>query len=926
MSELLSTALRYLEAGFSLFPLDYKSKHPRFDLLPRNESDTATWKPFITTSPTEEQVKEWFTDRRLNIGLIMGQVSGNVIALDFDQITAYDQWIERFPSIAATTATATTGKGMHVLLRLPPPIPGNWKIILDGQHIGECRGEGGYIAVYPSIHPNGNLYEWVTPPWENIVRVDSLAEVGISRVVGAENGFTQGENAPNNGKHPLPPRTQNFMVNGTVVGRGVNDELFNAAIQHAAAGYSSAETVSILGPVAERWYIGQGPGNTAEQALRTIKSGYRRGQSKEPISLRPARPGTPAWLGPKPGLGPKSPDDTAPGSPKVDGLGPIPRLSDDPDEPSPNDDQGFRPKYILKEGVMTYVSYQKDGDGFKAVLHPFYFWGRISQKMTIYHEDGQQEAVYTIVGQKAKRPFVIDVTAEDFADGRKLYKQLLNYLPGGPPPIKDSLVKQVNTAIAAISERKVITEINATPSTGWTPDGSAFVTPGGCIGQSDYICRLDEGLASEMKHFRFRENTPAENKEAVKLLFDLRDIYRPASMNVILAHTFLPPLLRWVGNRGRYLLHIHAGTGSLKSELAKLMMAFYGPTGDYAITYKWTDTPNGVDSRANALKDCLMLIDDLKPNTIRPDHQGQWVAFVQSYVDAMGKKRSTISGGANSGRNPRCILISTGEAIPEAGEASYIARMLLVQLDKQPEGWNDQLGDIQERIEKGVNIFSGLMGDFIGWLLEGDNGKQAAEIFKSFQVDSMGTEHLRLSNNYSANRTAAKMLAEFCYQRGYISELERNVFLVEHHESIMEILAHTGEKVKSERYSQRFIAALRDAVSTGFAYIADAKPDARRVGWEDGDFVYLTNGSLTIANQWLRNANQPAINMSSRELREQLYQDGLTDSTPGRVQRGEYDVQRVDPADNSKPMVMAVFRAEFYNLDDTEISKPEKGP
>lgn len=895
----LNAALMYLEAGFSLFPLQYRSKHPKFNLLPKNDSDTASWTPFIETKPTEEQVRNWFTGAayhsgcKLNIALVMGSVSGNVIALDFDDRRAYDAWMERYPAIAAGTATQITTKGAHVLLRVPPPCPRNWKMMLDGQHVGESRGEGGYIAVWPSIHPSGKLYEWVTPPWKKIITVDSLADVGISRVVETGKSFSLAENSPKNGKHPLPPRTQNFIVNGTVVGRGVNDELFNAAIQYAAAGYSEQETLANLMPVAERWYIGTGPGNTEAASVATIKSGFKRSSSKEPITLRP--------------LGSAAE-----------------RPQSDPDEKSPNeddDDQG-KPKYILKNGTMTYVSYQKDGEGFKAVLQPFYFWGRITQKMTIFHEDGTQEAIYTITGQKDKRAYSMDIAASDFADGRKLYKELLNYLPGGPPPIKDHLVKQINTAIAAISKRKTITEIRAIPSTGWTPDGKAFVNPGGSVGKSEYICKLDDTLTKEMKYFQFRENSPAENKEAVELLLSLRNIYRPDSINVILAHTFLPPLLRWTGNRARYLLHIHAGTGSLKSELAKLMMAFYGPSGDQAITYKWTDTPVGIDSRANALKDCLMLIDDLKPNTIRAEHLNQWVAFVQSYVDAMGKKRGTIGGGANSGKDPRCILISTGEAIPEAGEASYIARMLLVQLDKQPDEWNYDLSAIQDRIEKETNIFSGLMRDYITWLLEG-HGQEATAIFKGFQVESMGAEHLRLSNNYAANRTAAKMFAEFCHQRGYISELDRNFFMVEHHESIMQILAHTGEKVRSERYSQRFISALRDAVSTGFAYIGVGRErieGGKRVGWQDEAFVYLTNGSLTIANQWLRNANQSAINMSSRELREQLHQDGLTESTPARVNRGEYDVQRTDPADGSKPMVMAVYARKFYNLEDTEIS------
>jgi len=368
------------------------------------------------------------------------------------------------------------------------------------------------------------------------------------------------------------------------------------------------------------------------------------------------------------------------------------------------------------------------------------------------------------------------------------------------------------------------------------------------------------------------------------------------------------------------LLHLHAQTGSLKTELAKLMISLYGPLEDYALTYKWTGTPVGAEARANALKDALMLIDDLKPNTIRADVLPQWVGFIQAYVDAEGRKRGTIGGGAGASRPPRCILISTGEAIPEAGEASFTARMLLVQLDKQPDGWNTTLQAVKEQSV----LFSGLMRSYIAWLLKSD-GYEALKVMRKYQtnnVEAKAGQHLRLANNYAANCTAAELFATFCQQTGLMTAIEKDVFLAAHQRAIIEVVTATGRKVQEERYSRRYLDALRDAVSTGFAYIGDHKAQARRVGWEDQEAVYLLSGSMSVVNQWLSTSNSPPINIPLKELKQQLYEDGFTRSTPGRVDRMEFDLQRVDPADKSRQLVIGVHRNKFYNLDEdaSEIS------
>lgn len=928
MTETLTAARNYLAAGFSLFPLAYRTKDPKRNLLPLVDG-VHTWKPFQVERPTEDQVKSWFGGAICNIALVMGQVSGGVIAIDFDVEEAYLAWVKKYPQLGPDcTATAETGKGYHVLVRMPAPLPRSWKITYTGQHIGETRGEGGYIAVWPSIHPSGRQYIWITPPWEKICSVNSLAELGLSRAVEEnkpqrfENPLRFNEQQPN-GKHSLPPRTLAFMQTGALgqSARGVNDELYHAAVQHAAAGYSPDETLSALMPAAEKFYIGTGDGNTESQARRTILSGWKGGEGKQPITL-----GQSSGAAARQPHGPKQQQGSgSPGHPEGVEAGEIgaasnggPALAGDdggPNEPSQN---GLKPKYSLRGDWIIYTYYTTNKGDVEPKEQHIPFYGQITKKLTVYSETGQT-VTYTIEGKKDGLPYTAEVEAKDFAKGATLFTKLLDQLPGGAPPdIEHTLIPRLGTAIAAISKRRKIIELKAITSTGWTPDGKAFVMPAGVVGQSNYICKLDDNMSKELASFGFRKNALPENKIALKALQDLMLIYRADVIHTLLGHVFLPPLLRWLGDEARYLYHIYGETGSFKTILATLMMALYGPTGSEAIVYKWTNTPYGADSRAYSLKDCMMLIDDLKPGTIPPDVLPKWVAFIQAAVDAQGRKRAGQGGHAGVTLPPRALLLSTGEAVPEAGEASYTARMLLGQLAPQPQEKNEQGEWVRKRnpkldeIKDRAFLFSGLMGSYIEWLIAGD-GCGALAKFKEFQNTSIATEHARLSSNYAANSTGYATFLKFCNATGLLSDDEASLMELGHAACIHQVVANTGKKVKDERYSQKFIRILQDAISTGHAIISDHPgTEGRYIGWKDEECLYLVSGTISVINHWLRSVSREIINIPMKELARQMYHDGLIKSTPKRIELGEFDLSKRNPSTGNTHRVFAVYLTRLF--------------
>jgi hypothetical protein len=64
--------------------------------------------------------------------------------------------------VPASATSGKTGKGYHiyfvVYVKGREDIKGN-----NGEHLGELKGSGHYPVLPPSVHHDGQIYEWVNP-------------------------------------------------------------------------------------------------------------------------------------------------------------------------------------------------------------------------------------------------------------------------------------------------------------------------------------------------------------------------------------------------------------------------------------------------------------------------------------------------------------------------------------------------------------------------------------------------------------------------------------------------------------------------------------------------------------------------------------------------------------------------------------------
>jgi hypothetical protein len=145
---MFESAFAYRDGGLSVLPAVRIQKRPA----------VSGWKTYQTNIPSEQQLRDWFTNPHDAVCIVTGSVSGNLEMLDFDRGgDRFEAWKGQIPPelLARLVVEASQSGGKHVIYRSTEPINGNMKLAMgyrDGSLVTliETRGEGGLFLCAPT--------------------------------------------------------------------------------------------------------------------------------------------------------------------------------------------------------------------------------------------------------------------------------------------------------------------------------------------------------------------------------------------------------------------------------------------------------------------------------------------------------------------------------------------------------------------------------------------------------------------------------------------------------------------------------------------------------------------------------------------------------------------------------------------------------
>jgi bifunctional DNA primase/polymerase-like protein len=148
-------ALAYASRGWAVFPLVPQDKVPMKGSHSYNDATT-----------NGKTIRRWWTDQPdANIAIRTGQGSDLLIP-DIDPRNHGDiVWnllIEEYGEFPPTPTVITGSGGRHYYLSWADITPGNGAL---GTGV-DLKADGGYVVAPPSIHPNGQPYEWMLETFE----------------------------------------------------------------------------------------------------------------------------------------------------------------------------------------------------------------------------------------------------------------------------------------------------------------------------------------------------------------------------------------------------------------------------------------------------------------------------------------------------------------------------------------------------------------------------------------------------------------------------------------------------------------------------------------------------------------------------------------------------------------------------------------
>jgi len=452
--------------------------------------------------------------------------------------------------------------------------------------------------------------------------------------------------------------------------------------------------------------------------------------------------------------------------------------------------------------------------------------------------------------------------------------------------------------------------------TGWTVINGerVFLHANGAIGSK----HVNVGLPRNLRNYSLPKDDTIDPVVAMRASIDLQDV-APARVSMPLwASMFLAPLSEII--TPVFVVSVEGGSGSLKSSYTAVMLNHYGSGfSEYAMPADWLGTANSLEKLCFHAKDIPLVIDDLRPST-NQNEKRQIDEAVSRITRAAGNRqgRSRLDANSEFRREyvPRGVVLMTAER--KALGKSVNSR--IITLDVEP-GDIDSLMLSQCQAQR--HIYSYAMKGYIEWVKQNWNElstllpTQAAEIRAS---NSVLGQHKRLPNATATLYVAFRCGLNYAVEIGAISEDEAKQRLEHCYFSLQTIAENQNDSTEKEDPALKFLVIVASLIGQGKAHLLYRGANdalitvgsvlAEKLGWHDGEHVYLLPGAY---NAVCKYATAEGWTFPSDEgtLRKELDRAGyITKKTKDRLTTK----QRV-PGEGKLPVnVLAISYDKFAEI------------
>lgn len=464
-----------------------------------------------------------------------------------------------------------------------------------------------------------------------------------------------------------------------------------------------------------------------------------------------------------------------------------------------------------------------------------------------------------------------------------------------------NLKEHARTAMQELSSERV--EQYLYQHTGWSMiEGKpVYLHAGGGIGEAGPVPGLAVELERELRRIHLPD--PPSGQELKTAIRASMNMLRVAPYRVTLP--LYSAVWRSVLGLVDCSIHLSGQTGTGKSQLAALCQQHFGAGLDAKhLPASWDSTANALQAICFYTKNALVVVDDFVPKGSASD-----VARLHREADRLlraqgnhaGRQRMTADARIRPPRTPRGLILSTGEDVPKGN--SLRARLVVVEMDPADMKW-DILTACQA--DAAAGLYAKTMSGFLQWVAPRmpTMGTHILEHLSCFREEwNWDSRHKRTPDNLANLSAGLEVFLEFAEQMGGITKCDADNLWQEAMEAFHEA-ANAQDKAQSHSEpTQQFLERVAAALTSGQAHLVtcdgglpdhpaafgwtdssgDWRPQGMKIGWLQGDDLYLERKAAFAAAQRIGKEIGEAVPVTLNTLGKRLKQRGVLVSVePGR--------------------------------------------